>query len=338
MMKAFAVFEPEKMGFVDIPIPEPGDYEALVKIEACVICNSTDLMIIKTSFGCGFPLILGHESIGKVIKAGKKVRHLKVGDMVTRANAVPEGYNKEFNSGFGGFAEYGVVKDAASMREDGFDEDSLRWVHNKVVAPELSLEQASLVIALSETASCLMQFEPLEGKNVVVMGTGIAGLSMVLFSKIMGVKKVICIGRRKERLEVAKKLGADAGFLAGDENLNNKIMKLTENSGADHILEASGNFNVFKNGFPFLKNGGTVAIYGVPEKPFIIDTYNAPKSFKVFTFSPNEQIATEYVCDLLKQSKIPADVLLTHKWSFGQLPEALEIVRRGEVLKGIVYI
>ena len=334
-MKAFAVFEPEKMGFVEIPVPELGDYEALVKMEACVICNSTDWMVIKTSFGCGYPLILGHETIGRVVKTGRKVKHLKIGDRVTRATAFSEGYNGEFRSGFGGFAEYGVVKDAASMREDGFDEQSLRYVSNMVIPDELSMEQASLVIALTETASCLMQLESLEGKNIVVMGTGIAGLSFVMFSKLFGARNVICIGKREQRLELAKKLGVDEAFFSDDKDLNSKILNTTGE--VDYIFEASGKYNVFENGFPFLKNGGSLGFYGVPEQPYRI-TLDSPPNFSVFNFSPYEQIATAKICELIIQNKIPTDLLLTHMFTFDQLPEALEMVKKGEVLKGMVII
>ena len=63
----------------DIPFPEPGDYEALVKVECCMICNGTDMEIIqkKLEETTRYPLVLGHEGVGVVVKTGKKVRNIK---------------------------------------------------------------------------------------------------------------------------------------------------------------------------------------------------------------------------------------------------------------------
>ena len=60
----------------DIPMPEPGPYEALVKIESCMICNGTDLEIIRGELpeAQAFPTVLGHESAGRVVKIGEKVK------------------------------------------------------------------------------------------------------------------------------------------------------------------------------------------------------------------------------------------------------------------------
>ena len=72
----------------DIPMPEPGPYEALVKIESCMICNGTDMEIIRGELPEAqvFPTVLGHESAGRVVQIGEKVKAYKIGDMVVRAS------------------------------------------------------------------------------------------------------------------------------------------------------------------------------------------------------------------------------------------------------------
>ena len=96
----------------NVPIPEPGDYEMLVKVHACGFCSGTDFHIIngrmtKKERFFGFPTILGHEGAGEVVKLGKKVRNYKLGDRFIHPNLRPEvgnGYTKTF----GGMAEYGL--------------------------------------------------------------------------------------------------------------------------------------------------------------------------------------------------------------------------------------
>lgn len=319
-MKTFTAMEAGKTCFADIPIPEPKDDEALVKIEGCVICNTTDWMVINFHFGApDFPVLIGHESIGRVIKVGSCVKNLKIGDRVTRANAIPTGFNGKYYSAWGGFSEYGIVKDKAPVKGFG----------------ELPLEKAGLLIALSETASCLMQLESIQGKDVLVTGTGVAGLSLVYFAKKVGARKVLCTGRRAERLEIAMQLGADAVFL--EKDIDN-IQAIAVGLEVDYVFEATGKYDVFKNGIPMLKSGGTIAIYGAPEKPYIINKEKSPVSYKKIEFKPKEEMAYELVCGLLHKESNLSDTFMTHKWDFDKIQEAFEQVRKGEVLKGIVIM
>ena len=318
MMKVFAAAEAGRTQFADIPIPEPEADEALVKIEGCVICNTTDWMVINQHFGApDFPVIIGHESVGRVIQVGGNVRYLKIGDRVTRANAIISGFNDGYYSAWGGFSEYGIVKDKPVIAGYG----------------DLSLEAAGLLISLSETASCLLQIESIQGKDVLVMGTGIAGLSLVYFAKKFGAKRVICTGRRSERLKLAAQLGADEVYLGRDlEHLEIRA-NIPE---VDWVLEATGQYNVFGEGIPLLKNNGTLAIYGVPEKPYVFNPQKSPDSYEKIVLAPKEDMAYQSVCDLLSSDTFLTDILITHRWTFDELPQAFDQVKHGEVIKGIV--
>ena len=86
-MKGLVVTEDNKLYLEEkLPIPEIGEYEALVKNECCMICNGTDLGVIggKVREVTRYPAVLGHEDAGRVVKIGKKVTSFKVGDLVAR--------------------------------------------------------------------------------------------------------------------------------------------------------------------------------------------------------------------------------------------------------------
>lgn len=84
-MKGLFVTAPGKMDILEIPTPEPGPFEALVKTEACAICNSTDTKVIHGKFVSGtWPVLLGHETVGRIVKLGEQVRSFKVGPGITR--------------------------------------------------------------------------------------------------------------------------------------------------------------------------------------------------------------------------------------------------------------
>jgi len=108
-MRAAIVETPGRLEIREVPLPQPGDYQALVRMEACSICNATDHKIVEGQLPFisrdQYPGILGHESVGTVVEVGPRVRHFREGDRVLRVWAVVPG----LNSFWGGFAEFGLV-------------------------------------------------------------------------------------------------------------------------------------------------------------------------------------------------------------------------------------
>ena len=338
MMKAYAAFSRDEIRQITLPIPEPDDYEVLVKNEGCVFCNTTDRMIIENLFATpDYPVVFGHEDFGTVVKVGKKVKKYKLGDRVICANAIVNGYNGEYYSSWGGFAEYGLAGDEIAFMADGGkcegnDGYRERYAANFVIPSDLSHEQACLAFSLSETAGALLQVGDITDKTVVVLGTGFVGYSFVMFAKKYGAKTVVCLGRREERLAVARTLGADATFIDVDE-ANAYIRSI---GGADVVLEATGNYRVIEKGLPYLKENGIFGIYAVPHCPYSFDLMQTPVNFTIRRINPAVDQVLEYVSTCLRDGTIPLEVFLTHQWTFDEVPEAFEQVRRGEVIKGLV--
>ena len=85
-MKSVAVVEPGNLAIVELPEPKIGPYDALVRVEAAIMCNATDSKVVDGHFpGLGmehYPLLLGHENVGRVVEVGKKVTNFKVGERV----------------------------------------------------------------------------------------------------------------------------------------------------------------------------------------------------------------------------------------------------------------
>ena len=339
-MKALAVFSKDELKLVDIPIPKPDDYEVLVKNEACVFCNTTDKMIVENLFGTpAYPTILGHECFGKVVKVGKKVTKYKLGDRVICSNAIVSGYNGEYYSSWGGFAEYGISGDLEAYLADGGVLDAAnkyraRYAANEIIPTHLSYEKAALSFPLAECASAVRQVGDLTGKTVVVLGTGIVGYFFTLFARLYGAREVIVLGRRESRLAVCKEIGATATFIdVAEATAHVKAL-----GGADVVFECTGNNTVLQNGLPYLKKDGLFACYAVPKKPYAFDLLKCPGAFRYQRIDPDVHAVIDEVCALLDTDKIPTEIFLTHRWSFEEAPEAFEQVRRGEVIKGLVLI
>ena len=337
-MRAWAAFAPDDIRAIELPIPEPDDYEVLVKHEGCVFCNTTDRMIVERLFAAkAYPVVFGHESFGHVVAVGAKVRKFRPGDRVICANAIVSGFDGTYYSAWGGFAEYGIAGDLDAYLADGHTLDAAnayrgRYAANLVIPDDLPPEKASLAFPLAETASAALQVGDLTGKHVVVAGTGIAGYSLTYFCHAYGAASVTVLGSRASRLAISSALGADTVFTdAGALAAHMKTL-----GGADVVFEATGNYAVFEDGLPFLREGGTLAVYAVPHRAYAIDLRSSPRSFRYQRVDPRVPDALDNVCRLLRADRLPWQMLLTHTWGFDELPKAFEQVRAGEVVKGLV--
>ena len=310
-------------------MPEIGPFDALVRIDVCGICNSTDSKLIDgTMFWAPpFPFVLGHESVGTVVEVGKNVTKFHVGDRVTRPVYPAVGDLKTAN---GGFSEYAVVRDAPARAASG--DNSLASDYNalrqNVVPDGLSDVEAALCISLSETASLIDPLPNLAGKTVVVGGTGVAGVSAALWCKLAGASTIV-LGRRPERLAWAAKVGADIALSTTSADWPARF--LADHGKVDGLIEASGSISLADQMRSLLAEGAFAIAYGVPPTGQKYDSFwkNPPV---------NEHHRYDWVADLIKRGIVRSSEFISHSWSFDELPAAFEQVRNGEVHKGFVKV
>jgi L-iditol 2-dehydrogenase len=121
-MKAAIVESAGKLVVRDLPEPKHGDYEARCELLFGSVCAGTDTHLVNAHppfcYWVKYPIILGHESVGRVVAVGAKVRNLKPGDVITRVGCPAVG---DVTPGWGGFAQAGIATDWRAMQEDGVD-------------------------------------------------------------------------------------------------------------------------------------------------------------------------------------------------------------------------
>jgi L-iditol 2-dehydrogenase len=354
-MKAWVLGGPEELSLVEKPVPEPGPAEVLVRIDAIAVC-ATDIEIIRHGvpamidggppFNCGFTP--GHEYMGTIVKLGPTVDEFQVGDRVTvevhagcgRCQRCREGmYTSCLNYGYrtkghrangfstdGGFAEYAV--------------NNINTVAH--VPDEMSDAEATLVVTAGTAMYGLdVMGGVIAGEGVVVIGPGPIGLMGVGVAKALGAQPVILTGTRDRRLEMGRKLGADAVVNVGREDPIESVQRLTKGKGVQYVLECSGAPNALNEAARMVNRGGRICLAAFPAEPVPVDiAYLVRNNIYVFGIRGEGKSATHRAAALMAQKRFDAKLIHTHTFSLGEVPTAIRYARERieDAIKVVVQI
>lgn len=344
-MKAVVVAKHGVVEIREIAAPAgPGLREAMVKIEACGLCGTTDRHLVDGHqphhAADQYPAVLGHEAVGVVTAVGPGVTRFKEGDRVTRPCAIWPGTTRDgLFSAWGGFAEFGVVREPAPGEGDDY-----MTGRQKVVPAGLSVEDAVLAISVAEVAGWMGKVverdaSGLRGKTVLIGGAGFAACVMAQRARAAGAARVIAAVRSERRAEAARRNGCTDTVEMG-EGFRDAVRALTGGAGVDWFLDAAGHQVVFEAGLGVLRGGGSAAIYGAPDGfAYRLPLGAVGGDFAVHYLAPPDDEFLPEACRLLASGEVSGAWLRSHVWQgLESLPEALRAQAAGEVLKGVVRI
>lgn len=320
---------------VDVPVPEIGPYQCLCKITAWATCSGTDMKIIygKLPWEEKYPGILGHESIGTVIQTGDKVRYIKKGEKYLRPTAVYQGKKLgEYYSVWGGFAEYGLVTDSKALRED-HPETEIGYERYQLQIPtdiNISPGEAIMLITMKETSGYVADMGVTLNKSVVVLGSGPVGSSMCLFSKILGAYPLIVVARRDEPLEKIKRFGANYTVNNTKEDMVKRVMEITNDRGADYIIDTAGDVKLFTEACGMLAENGKISPYATFTSADALKDIDETKILRART---GEVAAHNYLLDLTRMKIINLKSFYSHTLPFSQIEKGFEMLKNREASK-----
>ena len=225
----------------EVPIPEIGENEVLVKVKACAVCG-TDNRIYK--FGhfkipAGVKRVLGHETCGEVAKAGSKVRRFAEGDRVAVAPNIGCG---ACHMCIQGFNQLCPTYEAFGISIDGGFAQYLRVpagaIGNVAKIPDhVSYQEAVLIEPLSCVYNAYEAHRTVPGDVVLIIGAGPIGALHALLNKSAG-GRVIVADISDVRLAEMQKYGADAVIHTAERDLKSEMNRITEGRGADVVITA----------------------------------------------------------------------------------------------------
>lgn len=251
----------------DIPIPQIGDNDVLMKVHATAICG-TDLHIYNWNEYAAtrmkdLPMVFGHETAGEIVEMGKNVSGYQIGDRIAVETHVPCGHCLQCRIGNphicenmhvfgvtdpGAFSEYAVVPKSCIVRLDD----------------ALSYEQGAMLEAMGAGVHGVEKAQ-VKGKTVLVSGCGPIGLMAIGACKVHGAKQIIACDMFDEKLELAKVMGADIIINSGKESVIDAVRQATDGSGADAAIDITGNGKAIVDGIRALRKAGIMVSVGLPD-------------------------------------------------------------------------
>jgi threonine dehydrogenase-like Zn-dependent dehydrogenase len=344
MMKAAVFIKPGKIILDEKPVPKIGATDALIKITTTTICG-TDVHILKGEYPVKPGLTIGHEPVGIIEELGSAVSGYQIGQRVIAGAITPCGQcyscldSHQAQCGgkvIGGWrfgntidgcqAEYVLVPNAMAnlaLVPDGLTDEQV------LMCPDIM----STGFGGAESGQIRI------GDSVVVFAQGPIGLCATAGAKLKGASKIIVVDSVPERLDTAKKMGADITLNFKKVDVIAEIMNLTQNQGVDVAIEALGTQNTFENCLRVLKPGGTLSSLGVYSGKLTLplDAFAAGLGdYKIVTtLCPGGKERMRRLMNVVASGRVDLKPLVTHQFSLDKIEEAYELFanQRDGVLK-----
>lgn len=330
------------MVWKDVAIPELKPNDVLVKVDAVGICGS-DMHYYQYGkigdFIVEGDFILGHEAAGKVVEVGSQVKSVKPGDRVAMEPGVTCGKCEFCKTG-----RYNLCPDVQFFATPPYHGVFVNYVAHPEdmcfkLPDNVSNVEGALVEPLSVGLHATGQGNVKLGDTVVIFGTGCIGLSALLSSKARGASNIIVVDLMEKRLEKAKELGATHTVNAREVDTIQRIMELTDNKGADVVLETAGAVPTVKQTVEVLKTGGIIVLVGMA--PVDIIEFNFAKLMAkegeiktVFRYRNFYPVAINAIAN----GTIDIKSVVSHEFEFEQTKEAMDYVvsNPSEVIKAVI--
>jgi S-(hydroxymethyl)mycothiol dehydrogenase len=342
----------------DIVIPDPGENEVVVRIQACGVCH-TDLHYREGAINDDFPFLLGHEAAGLVDQVGAGVESVAPGDFVVlnwravcgecracrrgrpwycfathnaqQKMTLTDGTELAPALGIGAFAEKTLVAAGQATR----------------VNPQARPEAAGLLGCgvMAGFGAAVFTGDVARDDSVAVFGCGGVGDAAIAGAALVGARMIVAVDVDDKKLEWAREFGATHTVNASEGDPVQAIRDLTDGVGVDLCIEAVGRPEVLEQAFFARDLAGTVVQVGVPTPAMalpdipMIEFFGRGGALKPSWYGdclPSRDFPT--LVDLYLQGRFPLDRFVSETISLDDVEAAFAKMERGEVLRSVVTL
>ncbi|KAG0511577.1 MAG: alcohol dehydrogenase [Nitrosopumilaceae archaeon] len=351
-MKAARIVEPNKpLEVIELPSPKPTGNEVIVKVKAAGVCHS-DLHLWEGGYDLGdgnflkvtdrgvkYPITPGHEIVGTVSEIGDSVKGVSVGDQVLVYPWLGCGECPACKVGNENLCD---TPRSIGLFQDGGYAENVKVPHFKYLA---KISGIDLDGAASLACSGLTAYTAVKKANMnspeflVIIGAGGLGLMGIQIAKAITKAKVICVDLDDNKLQTAKEMGADfvvnsnviGSVATGSGNAAQKIISLSNNKGADSVIDFVNAPQTVKTGLAALRKRGNLVLVGLFGGSLELSLVTIPlKALTIqgaYTGNYNDMVE---LIDLAKKGIIKP--VISQRYSLDQVNDALENLKQRKII------
>ena len=326
----------------EVPIPQIGDDEVLVKVDYASICGTDVHIYVWNEWAQNrikSPHIMGHEFAGHVVETGRSVRGFSEGDFVSSETHIYCGHCYQCRTGHsevcqnlqilgvdraGAFAEYVAVPERVLWRND-----------DSVPAAWASIQEP-MGNALDTVNS-----ESVAGKTVLVTGAGPIGILAVGIAKAFGATQLFVSDLSDYRLGLATQMGADVVLNPTRDDVVARVLEGTQGVGVDVVLEMSGSEAALHQGLKALTAAGRMSMLGLPDRPVTINMTDDVifKELRLYGVTGRKIFSTwQTVSRLLASRLVDPTPAITHNLKFEDWQQGMDAMVAGTSGKVVLQV
>lgn len=347
--RAIVQTAPRQLELRELPLPEIDDDSGLLRVEACGICGS-DVEQYTGALPVRFPLIPGHEPVGRIERIGDRAARrwgVDVGDRVVVEVLIPCGSciacregRYPLCRGQGGLFGYSYIPLSHPPGLWGAYADYL-YLHPRSIVHPIRKDLAPSIAALFNPLGAGFRWavdvpNTRPGDTVLILGPGQRGLASVLAARAAGAGRIIVTGlsRDARKLELAREFGADYTIDAEAEDVRARVAEYTGGRGADVVVEVTAySTEPVAEALYYAAPGGRVVLAGVkgfkPVPNFLSDLVVA-KELQIFGALGVTSRAYRNAIRLIESGTVPVEKMHTHDFPLEQAETAIRMLA-GEV-------
>jgi len=330
-MKAMQLTGIRQIRMVEVPDPViVNDTDVLIKMKTLGVCGSDVHYFKHGKIGSQvvqFPFTLGHEGAGQVVAVGKAVKHIRAGQRIAIEPAMPCGECDQCLSG--------RPHTCRKLKFLGCPGQADGCLSEYIVMPEsscipvsdaLSYDQAAISEPLAIGIYAVKQSIPMKGAKIGILGFGPIGMSVLLPALAQGAAKVYVTDRLSQRIEIAKKSGAN--WTGNPDNVDIVTsVKEQEPLLLDTVFECCGKQEAIDQAIEILKPGGKLMIFGIPEFSRWSFSVDELRRKEITITNVRRQVhCVEPALEMMEKGLVDVSLMPTHRFGFADTQKAFELV------------